>query len=264
MKPVAQVEVVRALLDLLYPPMQRCLVCDRMLPEKKADWVAPGLCPSCHLLMTKHPEVCPLCRAELPPIPKQQGGDFRHLCEPGEGGIVHYAGVDRHPLSSLVCRFRQKQGGHLVHTLAHLMAEPLRPITGSGHGWALVPVPPWKGRPPDLDRCLLLARRTAENLGAEWLDVLRWRSEPRGTAGRPWDRDSRLDCVRSIGTGVKNLIVVDDTYTTGRVLRAATAALRKRFPGSVRSAVIAARGSDAPEWFLGSTQCIISWRKQDH
>ena len=199
----------------------------------------------------------------MPPVPKQQRGDFRHLCEPDEGGIVHYVGVDRDPLSSLVRRFRGEQGGHLVHTLAHLLAERLRPVTGPGGGWALVPVPPRTGRgQPHLDRPRFLARRTAESLGIEWLDLLTWRREP-GGAGR-LDRAATLDCVRSIGSGVKNLVVMDDTYTTGRVLRAATAALGKGFQGSIRSAVIAARGPDEPQWSLGDTHHILTWRKQEH
>lgn len=263
MRSVAKIEPVRALLDLLYPPLGRCLVCDRRLPQGRADGAAPGLCPSCHLLMTDHPEMCPLCGGAVPPH-RQGAGSLGHQCEPGDGGPVHYAGLYRGALKSLIDRYRSGRV-HLVHTLAYLLAQTLGQVTGAGGRWALVPVPPDPGRTRGgPDGGALLARRAAGYLGVQHLNLLSVRPQGRGPSPVP-PADGRFSLgsgrSRLNRAGVKNLVVVDDICTTGVTLRAATAALRRGFAGSIRSAVVAAASARAPVWPLGTRHNVLSWSK---
>lgn len=218
-------------LDFIYPPCIRCIGCRGRLAHPQPDGAVPGLCPSCQLLIQRHPEVCPVCGRRVS-VPAWMSGAAGHLCVgPDLPGSLHYTGHHRGILRHLIERYRDGGEDHLVRPLAFLMSRTLQVINFRAATSALVPIPSTsrRCRARGFDPVEILARVVGEILGVPTLPLL----------GCPVP--SRMEFVlrhRPPET-LQSAILIDDVYTGVGTPRSAAAALREAFSGTIRVAVLA-------------------------
>ncbi len=220
-----------ALADFIYPPSDRCAVCDRKGADSAGS--VPGLCAGCRRLLQCRPDVCPVCGGAVPqPVGRRP---LEHDC-PGAppGGYLHYLGEDRGVLRRAVRRHRGGADG-MTGLLGSLLAESLARSPHPLRATTILPAPDFSGGSGrnevlaaavagELDRPL---RRTlpGEETSPSFLAgmVARGREQP-------------------LPHGVKRLLLVDDIYVRGGDAARAARRLRERTGLPVSVAAPAARG----------------------
>lgn len=216
-------------LDLLYPP--QCALCRRggtMLCDGCIAALPPAAgprCPHCYRA-TSRAQACGVCLAHPP--------EFESVVAPFEleGGareLVHHLKYDG--LSSL--------GGPMAALMAGLAARVPFGV--------VVPVPLHRGRERSrgYNQSALLARRLAEELGAEYDDGAVKRVRATKPLARSMDAAERRAIVhdafradpgRSRG---RRVLLIDDVVTTGATLDACARALRSAGAAEVRALTFA-------------------------
>ncbi|MGE5672742.1 MAG: ComF family protein [Mycobacterium leprae] len=224
------------LLDLLWPPRVRCLLCNGPLaggvyPVCAGCWSTMGFpadrryCANCARPMAEEERLCAECMAEPA---------FGHVTALG----LH-EGALREAIHHL------KFGGR--PELGPLLGERLAGAVGDRPHF-IVPVPLHKARLRErgYNQASLIARGLSAGLGVPVLEngLIRWR----GTGHQAkLDRAARLQNLQgafAIGPQAplwhgKSVLLVDDVLTTGATASAAAAAIRASGAGAVNLAVLA-------------------------
>ncbi|MDO8964213.1 MAG: ComF family protein [Coriobacteriia bacterium] len=214
--------------DLLWPP--RCAGCDR-----------PGdlLCPSCRdaLPLIARGAACPICGAP----------DGTHGC--AECGRTSFAfrearcaGVLEWPLSRAITLHKDAGELRMTPVLAQLLAEAAGEWAAWAHAAVPVPASPGARMRRGFDHGALLAAAFGACTGVPALDALqaRPRRDQRGLS-RERRRDNARSSIELVpGVAVPSrVLVLDDVFTTGATLDAATLALQEAGAREVRVLAIA-------------------------
>jgi competence protein ComFC len=236
----------RTLLDLVYP--LRCPACMLTLPEG----AAPGtFCRTCEEeLQPIEPPFCGLC-AE--PFPGEIPGDF--LCPNCSGRKVAFEftvcrWLSRGPVREVIHRLKYNHVAAMRLPLAKLTLPALSDARLAGAEWVMVPVPlhPRRLRERRFNQSAELARMLMRLSGTPFREILRRTRYTHSQAGL--DRKDRLKnlsgafAVRARSVRHlqgRNILLVDDVFTTGATAHECALTLRKH--GAARVAVLtAARG----------------------
>jgi ComF family protein len=218
----------RILLDFALPP--RCPACGTIAGEVDlfcADcWTAVeflgGGCTTCGLpLEGTEAETCGACLAEPPPLQRIRSA-------------VAYGEAAR----SLVLRLKYGRKTALARTMAHYMRRPLGELTP---GALLVPVPlhRWRLWARGFNQAALIAAELARKTHAETDPLLlrRTKHTPRLKGMNVRERRRAVQGAFAVreGRDVKgrNIILVDDVYTSGSTAAACARLLKRKGAASV-------------------------------
>lgn len=232
--------LLEAFRDVLGLDERRCAVCHA--PFASGTSREPALCADCRPLLPRYTAAkCPLCGvpAAFPDAPSLPCGDC--LTEPPPWGAVVYHGLYGGLLQTLLLRLKFGGDFSIARLLGTLLADAcadLPPVD------AVTPLPqhPARLRARGFNQALELARvitaslraplrpdllrRTVDRPPQEHLNARRRRENPRGSfAAVP---------VRGL-----QLLLVDDTMTTGSTVRHAVLTLRQAGADAVHVAVAA-------------------------
>ncbi|WP_010631871.1 ComF family protein [Sporolactobacillus vineae] len=251
-----------------------CLICggDRQEPPAFRTFLspsaAPGFCPSCRASLSpidpRHS--CPLCGRDLTLTEdkfirdgictdcirwKARGHDGTYQ---GNVALFTYTG----PMKELVTRFKFRGDAVLAEGFRAAFQKAYRKmccgdaqnhwrrlIFGSGRKqWLIVPIPlsPARLNERGFNQAEILAGLTGQPVvpvlvrtGGEQRQSKRSRRERIMQTERPFALNP--DC--GTGPGGKNILLIDDIYTTGATLRHAAAVLEAAGPQRIRSLTLA-------------------------
>ncbi len=218
------------LLDLLFP--KRCVSCGKF-----GDYI----CADCFskIEFVEYP-VCPVCSRQA------IGGKTHPVCRTGLGldGLIvacRYRGVVRQIVKAIKYKFAFDVAGLLVELVAANMWRFSVP-----QNFVLVPVPlserrqNWRG----FNQAQVLSAVISRQYKVKAYDLLLRNRETKTQVGL--DRESRNKNVRGAfslkqGASVigKNIILVDDVYTTGATLAEAAKVLKRAGAGEVWAMAVA-------------------------
>ena len=224
------VPAVRALLDLLFPPL--CHVCREFIPDA-------GDLEICSRCMEKIPKLvsplCPVCGA---PFATEDDGD--HLCGPC---LLHHppflaarsATLYSGPVQGLIHRLKYGKKVHLARPLGLLAAGCLASFVEEKAPDLIVPVPLHRKRLRQ--RGFNQSQLIAAVLGKAWgvplvvgnLRRVRWTEPQTGLAAAERGGNVRdAFAVRNAeGVRGKRVLLVDDVFTTGSTVRACAEPLQE-------------------------------------
>jgi predicted amidophosphoribosyltransferase len=197
-----------------------CLLCARLVPAADADALICGICRS--RWMPVPPPWCPRCGA---PAERDEPCGTCAGWEPGLGIVRSAVWLDDSARRA-VHHLKYDGWWRAAETMA-LVMRTLEPLTGS---LSLIPIP--LGSRRLRRRGYNQSERIARALGAlldvavhpEWL--VRGRETPSQTALTPEQRSANVaGAFAAVGAPVGRCVLVDDVFTTGATLRAASDAL---------------------------------------
>ncbi len=228
-------ELLRAAVELLYPPRRACPLCAGFSPEST-------VCPGCRRLLASYASaaICPVCGSfaaagdrcgagaagAVPCAVCRNGRDF---------DLARAAGPYEGPLREAVHRFKYRGQRHLARPLGALMAEVALREPAYARTGALLPVPlsPGRERQRGFNQALLLACELEGFLQAPVLEgvVVKTRETPPQTR---LPRRERLRNLLGSFTVVdpdpvrgKIITIVDDVFTTGSTVSIISQLLRQ-------------------------------------
>ncbi|AGC42602.1 phosphoribosyltransferase [Myxococcus stipitatus DSM 14675] len=213
--------MLKALLDVLYPPA--CIACARVLPgpgaffcescDTAVERLPPACCRTCAEPGTFPGATCPRCRASPPPF-SRAWAPFAH-----EG-----------PVSRAIHRFKYEDRPELAAPLGELLAAEARSfLTHAPTLVVALPLHTRRYRARKYDQAQLLAGALAKHLGHEapvgWLT--RTRETQRQVGLSEEARADNVDGAFRATTDVadRDVLLLDDVFTTGATARAAATAL---------------------------------------
>ncbi|QSQ28344.1 ComF family protein [Pyxidicoccus parkwayensis] len=224
--------MLKALLDLLYPPS--CIACAKVLPGPGAffcetcdtalERLPPACCRTCAEPGTFPGGACPRCRAAPPPF-SRAWAPFAH-----EG-----------PMARAIHRFKYEDHPELAAPLGELLAAEARSFLGRAPEFLVaLPLHTRRYHARKYDQAQLLAGALAKATGREapmgWLT--RTRETQRQVGLSEAERASNVAEAFTASSTVKGreVLLVDDVFTTGSTARAAASALCEA--GAVRVEVL--------------------------
>lgn len=216
---------MKALKDIVFPLL--CLACE----TKIEDGI---LCASCKgKIEFLHPPTCRLCSEPL-------GDNKTGLCKNCLGlklpfnrvlGIAVY----KEPLITLIHLFKYKQARFLADFLTSLMIEHLVKIGFQAKSYELftaVPIHLLRKKEREYNQAALLANILAKYFKKPFIDDIIYAKEYRVSQTK-LQKEKRQENVKDLfvvkqGLGGKNIILVDDIFTTGATVTACCQALKQR------------------------------------
>ncbi|MES2461662.1 MAG: ComF family protein [Armatimonadota bacterium] len=244
--------LIGGLLDLVYPP--RCLVCEQ--------YDTPSLCENCAAAFTAIPE--PLCQICGRPMEPEMKGVCRtceaHRQESGKDWAfdgARSAGIFEGSLRHAVHQLKYNGGESLGPALGAYLANCLggfelftKEQMGTIDGVLAVPMHPVRERNRGFNQAALLAAPVAEMLGVPLLSSTTVRRSRRpaqvGLSSTARRRNltnafvvSPEEVLRLQG---RQILVIDDVFTTGTTVNACAAALRDAGANRILIATLAGGG----------------------
>jgi ComF family protein len=207
--------------------------------------VFPPACAACAALLEVEATFCALCTLATEPVPlpgcrrcaepvEEAGTCPRCLRAPPPFRSAHAAFVHTGPLARAIHRFKYEGHSELALPLARALAtESSGWLNGLGRRAALVPVPLHRGRllRRGYDQAALLTRALARTTGLSLRPTLlrRVRATRRQVGLTEAERTENLHGAFATHGPMppEPLVLVDDVFTTGATVRAASAALRE-------------------------------------
>lgn len=215
--------VGRSILDFALPP--RCGHCGIIVAEPGTfcapcwggvDWLTDGVCDCCGIPLEGTDERnCAACLADPPKFERLRAATV-------------YDDASR----SLVLRLKHGRRVGLVPTMARAMARQMRPYAADERP-LIVPVPlhRWRIWNRGFNQSGLLAQAISKLVGIEWSpEVLQRSKSTRALGGLSRSQRQRMVSGAFIASGAvkgRQVILVDDVFTTGSTITACTKALVK-------------------------------------
>ena len=222
------------LIDIIYPP--RCHICNRFLSPDERPHSSFHLCNSClaNLIPITHP-MCKVCGL---PFQTSKGSD--HLCEnclrkqPWYDFLRSpylYSG----PIMESIQRFKYNMETYLTSSLGHLLSSFAKEWIPDRKDYVIVPVPLHRRRLRErgFNQSLLLARVLASELGnqLDYLSLIRNRYTQAQTGLKKKERRKNVKGAFSViqpsAIKDKEILLVDDVFTTGYTLNECARTLKK-------------------------------------
>lgn len=233
----ASVNILKnAFLDALYPP--KCAACGEFIPEAPPSPFPKFLCPDC--LMDYAPAVSPLCLKCGMPFVSPEGPD--HLCggcleKKNRFNMARAAGVYDGPLRTAIHRLKYNQKTALAAPMGGMLEQAYMDHYGPGCADLAVPVPLHKKRlrQRGFNQALVLVKHWGRNNGqfppveARALARVRWTQTQAGLKAKERAKNIRgaFAVVRPDLVRGKNVLLVDDVFTTGATANECAKALLK-------------------------------------
>lgn len=233
--------------DILFPPL--CLSCTKLLvSDKKVP-----LCPECDdKIIRIIPPFCQLCGAPLTDVVMDPA--FCPECQISPPPFKSARALGRYDglLRELIHRF--KYGGDVIvgDRLGQLMSRHCYRIMDMTALSVIIPVPlhPRRLRERGFNQAVLLSKHFA----ARWsipLDALNLMRSRYTLSQTNLDRDSRFENVRGCfhlkkcsSVQEKNVLLIDDVYTTGSTVKECAGVLMANGAASVSVVTLARTSSD--------------------
>ncbi len=227
--------MLKALLDLLYPPA--CLACAKVLPGPGAffcepcdtalERVPPACCRTCAEPGAFPGGTCPRCRASPPPFTRAWA-PFAH-----EG-----------PVARAIHRFKYEDHPELAGPLAELLAGEARGFLSRAPTCVVaLPLHTHRYHARKYDQAQLLAGALARHTGREAPVGLltRTRDTQRQVGLSEVERAHNVAEAFTASAEVRGreLLLLDDVFTTGATARAAATALREAGAARVEMLTVA-------------------------
>ncbi|NVJ23581.1 ComF family protein [Myxococcus sp. AM011] len=215
--------MLSALLDVLYPPS--CIACARVLPgpgaffcetcDTAVERLPPGCCRTCAEPGAFPGASCPRCRAHPPPF-SRAWAPFAH-----EG-----------PVARAIHRFKYEDHPELAAPLAELLADEARSFLSRAPTRVVaLPLHTRRYHSRKYDQAQLLAGSLAKSLGRQapvgWLT--RTRETQRQVGLTEAERSDNVADAFTASPDVRGreVLLLDDVFTTGATARAAATALHE-------------------------------------
>ncbi|ANA41458.1 MULTISPECIES: ComF family protein [Geobacter] len=234
--------IIRALLDILFPPL--CHLCRAPIPGAEEL----HLCPAC--LARAKPIGSPLCTVCGVPFATEGGID--HRCgdcivspPPYEGARAAY--LFEGPVQELVHRFKYGHRTHLRRPLALLAAERLTSFVAEAAPDLIIPVPLHRSRLRErgFNQAILMG----ELLARQWRIPLhratlgRVRATPPQVGLTSAQRRENIRGAFAVPSPAalagRRVLLLDDVFTTGSTIAECALVLRKAGAAAVHAATVA-------------------------
>ena len=221
-------------IDIIYPP--RCHICNRFLSAAERYHSSIQLCNSCltNLIPITHP-MCTVCG-----LPFQTSTGSDHLCENCLRKLPWYDFLRSPylysgPLMESIQRFKYNMETHLTSSLGHLLSSFAKESIPDREDYVIVPVPLHRRRLRErgFNQSLLLARILASELGnqLDYLSLIRNRYTQAQTGLKKKERRKNVKDAFSViqpsAIKDKEILLVDDVFTTGYTLNECARTLKK-------------------------------------
>jgi len=224
------------ILDVLFPPI--CVNCKKLLDKDEQI-----VCRHCISKISLNTTLfCPVCRARLPENKKICHFDCHYLL----GAAGNY---DDLILQNLIQAFKYKSVKSLAPVLTDLMLQYISHLSLviSHLSFIVVPVPlyPRRERERGFNQAKLIAKNLVENLNLEFCDaLLRVKTtKPQAKTKDSEERAKNVDgCFKIIHSELveeKNIILIDDVFTSGATMNEAVKVLKQNGAKKILALVIA-------------------------
>jgi len=216
---------LRALKDIIFPPL--CLCCQVKINEgylcrhclKKIRFLGPYLCQYCSLPINyQSGRICPRCKDKIPPFTR----------------VISIAAYQE-PMVSLIHLFKYKNCEYLAGFLSNLIVRQLLKIKVNFYGFDAVlsvPMHKYKLKMRGYNQSKLLAKLLSKHFKIPLRDDI-ISNKTTNTSQTKLSKDKRQKNVEGAFTARgnlenKNLILVDDIFTTGSTINACAKALKEK------------------------------------
>lgn len=231
------IKLKEIILDALFPP--NCLNCESPLnSEEKND----GVCHLCLSRISVHATLfCSACQARLPENKKVCHKNSKYLL----GAVTNYEDIIR----TLIHRFKYGRWQRISGVINDLIDKYLKNLNLKlNRNYIVVPIPLHENKKAErgFNQSEIIARHVAEklNLPLKTDKLIRVRETQSQTAMRGWEeRRNNLKGSFDISSPEqiksKNIILVDDIYTSGATIGEAAETLKKAGARKIIAFVIA-------------------------
>lgn len=239
--------LLEALVNLLFPASSGCQLCGRAKGDKEiicpncrgwlADWAQQPHCRVCGSSLGsggKQSPLCPACRRQPPPFEQARA------VGPYEGG-----------LRQAIHLFKYKGRKSLAPLLASLMVEIIQEQTSFNQCEAILPVPLSRQRQWErgYNQAELLAKEVARGLKLPLLKevLIKSKETPPQTGLHREERKQNLKDAFEVKAPTsdilgKNILLVDDVFTTGSTASAVAETLKGAGAGKIFVITLASAG----------------------
>ena len=218
-------------LDLLSPDDIKCIACDAELPQNNKY----GLCKSCEDKLPTISKACDKCGREI-----YDDGKFCFDCK--EGGFafdkvyscLNYEGY----ITKLVYNLKYGGGKYLAKYMARIIADKIISENISFDIITFVPLNEKREKERGFNQAKIIAEEVSQLLDREIRDVLsRVRNTPFQAS---LNREERLNNLKDAFKVIdksrvkdKNILIIDDIFTTGTTINECSKTLKKTGAKSV-------------------------------
>ena len=221
--------------DILFPPL--CLGCSKDISE---DGYLCDLCRN--KIFINSAFFCPVCRLRL--------ADNKIICHHKDlpryilGAATDYGTPTIH---NLIHYFKYEGFKRLAPLLSEFLIEYLQRAKFSAKNFILIPIPLHSSRERQrgYNQSNLLAEILSDKLNIELIDGLKRvkKTKPQAQAKKSEDREKNVSgCFETVNLNQiknKNILLVDDVFTSGATINEAVKVLRKSGAKKIAALVIA-------------------------
>ena len=233
------INVKELVLDILFPPL--CLSCQNILP-KQSD---KTICGECLSKIQIHTTLfCPICRLRL--------ADNKKVCHKETKYLLAAAtNYNNEVVKNLIHYFKYKSWSKLQKPLGDILLRYLQILNLQLENYLIIPIPLSRDRQKErgFNQSLLLAKLVADNYQCGLIDNALKRIKNTKIQAELKDFEDRRQNVENCFSidrpeliKDKNIILVDDVYTSGATINEAAKILRAHGARKIIALVVAKAG----------------------
>lgn len=231
------IKLKNIILDILFPPI--CINCQKYLDDRNKL-----ICEKClSLIKINSALFCPVCRARL--------AENKKICHRGAPYFLAAAGnYDDPVLQNLIHYFKYKSFENLAPILGELLIKYFKLLsfeTFKLFNFIIIPIPlhPGRERERGFNQAELLAEITARHFNLPFIDGIKRikNNEPQAKMKNSEKRIKNISGCFEIKhpelVKGKNIILIDDVFTSGATMDEAARILKKNGSGKIIAMVLA-------------------------
>lgn len=227
------------ILDILFPAL--CLHCQKQLSGRDKN---NGICNDCLSKIAIHATLfCPVCRNRLPENKKICHRDCKYLL----ASATNYDDI----IKSIIHAFKYKKWSHLQYPLKDIVNTYLDNLKFQNTDFTyylIIPIPLHKNRQQErgFNQAELIAKIISEklNLNLEINNLIRFKETKSQVEIKDWEQrrnnlNNSFKILNPAKIAGKNIIIVDDVYTSGSTINEAVKVLKESQVNKIIAFVIA-------------------------
>lgn len=249
--PLFLIKLKNIILDILFPPI--CVNCRKTLTnaENDADQRGKIICEQClGLIKLNSALFCPVCRARLAELSSALR-ENKKICHRDAPYFLAAAGnYDDPVLQNLIHYFKYKSFENLAPILGELLIKYFKLLSFETFkllNFVIVPIPLHRCRERErgFNQAKLLAEITARHFNLPLIDGLKRikNNEPQAKMKNSEKRTKNISGCFEIKNPEairgKNIILIDDVFTSGATMNEAARILKKNGSGKIIALVLA-------------------------